>query len=81
MLEKGATGAAIYVLWTADAGSAGSKTGLLGEQTNTLDVSKLVGPLKGGTLAQLIQLIKSGNAYVSVGNKSHPVDAIRGQLE
>ncbi len=40
----------------------------------------LIGPLRGGTIADLITLIKSGNAYVSLGNKSHPVDAIRGQI-
>ena len=78
---KGTTGAAVYTLWVAEEGSAGSKLGLLGEQKNLIDASKLVGPLQGGTIAGLIQLIKSGNAYVSVGNKTHPVDAIRGQLE
>lgn len=40
----------------------------------------LTGPLAGKTAADLIALIKEGRAYVSVGNTSHPVDAIRGQI-
>jgi hypothetical protein len=40
----------------------------------------LIGPLQDGTLADLIELIQEGRAYVSIGNTSHPVDAIRGQI-
>jgi hypothetical protein len=76
---KGTKGANVYTLFVAGEGQEGSPTGILAE--GTIDETKLVGPLKGGTIADLIQLIKDGNAYVSIGNKSHPVDAIRGQID
>lgn len=75
----GTSGTAVYTLYVAGAGQEGSKTGVLAE--GVIDEADLVGPLQGGTLAGLIQLIKDGNAYVSIGNKSHPVDAIRGQID
>ena len=75
----GTSGTSVYTLYVAGAGEEGAKTGVLAE--GVIDETKLVGPLQGGTLADLIQLIKDGNAYVSIGNKSHPVDAIRGQID
>lgn len=47
----------------------------------TVEETSLTGTLAGGTVADLIALIEAGGAYVSVGNTSHPVDAIRGQIE
>ena len=40
----------------------------------------LTGSLEGGTLGDLIALIKDGKAYVSVGTTQTPVDRIRGQI-
>lgn len=74
----GTSGRLVYTLYVAGPGEEGSKTGILAE--GVIDETELVGPLAGGTLADLIQLIKDGNAYVSIGNKSHPTDAIRGQI-
>ena len=37
----------------------------------------------GGCIEMLpatLALIEAGNAYVSIGNTSHPIDAIRGQI-
>jgi hypothetical protein len=76
----GTSGTAVYTLYLADAGQeATTKVGLLSE--GVIDEAELVGPLQGGTLADLIELIKDGDAYVSIGNKSHPIDAIRGQID
>jgi hypothetical protein len=75
----GATGAAVYTLYVAGEGEEGAKTGNLAE--GVIDEADLVGPLQGGTIADLIQLVRDGSAYVSIGNKSHPVDAIRGPIK
>ncbi len=72
-------GESVYVLFVAEPGEEGAKTGILAE--GVIVEADLVGPLLGGTIADLIQLIKEGNAYVSIGNKSHPIDAIRGQID
>ncbi len=73
----GSSGAAVYTLFAGPM-REGTFVGVLAEGL-ILD-EDLIGPLRGGTIADLITLIKSGNAYVSLGNKSHPVDAIRGQI-
>ena len=57
----------------------GDFDGLLTE--GTIIDSDLVGTLEGKTVADLVALIESGEAYVSIGNESHPVDAIRGPIE
>jgi hypothetical protein len=76
----GTDGDAVYTLWIAEEPNEGTfLPGLLAE--GTVVEMDLIGPLQGGTLADLIELIEEGSAYVSVGNKSHPVDAIRGQIE
>jgi len=46
----------------------------------TIAEQDLTGPLRDKTIADLIALLEDGGAYVSIGNKSHPVDAIRGQI-
>ena len=73
----GTSGAAVYTLFAGPM-REGTFVGVLAEGLILDD--DLIGPLRGGTIADLITLIKSGNAYVSLGNKSHPVDAIRGQI-
>jgi hypothetical protein len=67
--------------------SSGPRDGLLAEGTFT--AKDLVGPLKGGTLAQLLDSIRVGHAYVNVhtsdgtatpGPGNFPGGEIRGQL-
>ena len=75
----GATGTAVYVLF---AGPAKTGTSFKGElASGTVEAGKLTGSLAGGTMGDLVALIQAGNAYVSVGNASHPVDAIRGPIK
>jgi hypothetical protein len=76
--KTGTAGSVVYTLYAAGAGEEGAKVGLLAD--GVINEDDLVGPLKGGTIADLIQLIRDGNAYVSIGNKSHPTDAIRGAV-
>jgi hypothetical protein len=77
----GTDGTAVYTLFAGPT-KTGTFTGLLPDETtdNTIIDADLVGTLSGKTVADLIALIKEGNAYVSIGNESHPVDAIRGQI-
>ncbi|MBN1631503.1 MAG: CHRD domain-containing protein [Thermoleophilia bacterium] len=75
----GASGDAVYTLYVADDPNEGTYQGTLAE--GTIIAMDLIGPLEGGTIADLLALIEDGEAYVSVGNESHPVDAIRGQIE
>lgn len=70
-------GAAVYTLFAGPM-EEGSFTGRLAE--GTIVEQDLTGPLRGKTIADLIALLDEGGAYVSIGNKSHPVDAIRGQI-
>ncbi|MFD0959892.1 CHRD domain-containing protein [Paenibacillus chungangensis] len=42
--------------------------------------SDLVGPLRGGTIRQLIREIERGNAYVNVHTLRYPDGEIRGQI-
>jgi hypothetical protein len=67
--------------------SSGPRDGLIAEGTFT--AKDLVGPLKNGTLAQLLDAIRAGNAYVNVhtsdgtatpGPGNFPGGEIRGQL-
>ena len=75
----GSEGDAVYTLYVADDPNQGTYQGTLAE--GTIVAMDLVGPLQGKTITDLLSLIEEGEAYVSVGNKSHPVDAIRGQIE
>jgi len=70
-------GAAVYTLFAGPM-EEGSFTGKLAE--GTIAEQDLTGPLRDKTIADLIALLEDGGAYVSIGNKSHPVDAIRGQI-
>ena len=75
----GSEGDAVYTLYVADDPNQGTYQGTLAE--GTIVAMDLVGPLQGKTITDLLTLVEDGEAYVSVGNKSHPVDAIRGQIE
>lgn len=73
----GTNGTAVYTLFAGPT-VEGQKFGELA--SGTIEDVDLTGTLAGMTVADLIALIKDGNAYASVGNKSHPVDAIRGPI-
>jgi hypothetical protein len=73
----GAVGTAVYTLYV-DESATEATPGILAE--GTIVEMDLIGPLQDATIADLIALIEEGNAYVSVGNKSH-LDAIRGQID
>ena len=74
-------GQAVVKLWPLGSAAArrGEVTGVLAE--GSVEAAKLTGSLSGLTVGDLIALIEAGDAYVSVGNTSHPVDAIRGQIK
>ncbi len=74
---SGTNGNAVYTLFAGPT-EEGQKYGELA--SGTIEDADLTGTLTGQTIGDLIALIKEGNAYASVGNKSHPVDAIRGPI-
>jgi hypothetical protein len=74
----GEYGTVVYTLFAGPA-KDGNFRGVLAEGTIVQD--ELIGPLEGGTVADLVALIGEGDAYVSIGNDSHPVDAIRGPIK
>jgi hypothetical protein len=57
----------------------GKFTGVLA--TGTITTRRLEGPLKGKTIADLVQEIKNGDAYVNVHTTLHPAGEIRGQIQ
>lgn len=77
----GSSGTAVYTLFAGPT-KEGLYEGILagGEPEDVIIDADLVGTLQGQTVADLIALIEEGQAYVSIGNESHPVDAIRGQI-
>jgi len=48
--------------------------------SGTINNSDLKGPLYGKSISDLINLIKSKNAYVNVHSQSHPDGEIRGEI-
>ncbi len=76
--EPGQTGEVVVTLFEGPT-IAGPHTGSVAE--GSITDADLTGMLAGKTLVDLVQLIQSGSAYVSVGNTSYPDGAIRGQLE
>lgn len=52
-----------------------------GVVTGVLTKKDLVGPLKGQSIARLIELMKAGKIYVNVHTEQHPDGEIRGQLK
>jgi hypothetical protein len=41
----------------------------------------LTGPLRGGSVHSLIQLVESGDAYINIQTMKHPDGEIRGQIQ
>jgi hypothetical protein len=56
----------------------GEFTGVLAR--GAITAADLRGPLEGKTIADLVDDIKAGNAYVNVHTKAHPGGEIRGQI-
>ena len=56
----------------------GKFTGVLAR--GSITAAELQGPLKGKTIADLVDDIKAGDAYVNVHTKAHPGGEIRGQI-
>ena len=57
----------------------GRFSGILAE--GTITAKTLIGDLQGKTLADLVALLKSGNAYVTILTATYPSGEIRGQIE
>ena len=57
----------------------GKFSGTLSE--GTITEKDLAGDLQGKTMNDLVQMIKSGDAYVNVHTDAHPDGKIRGQLK
>lgn len=74
----GQGGSTVYTLFAGPT-VAGRFSGVLCE--GAMKSGSLVGPLRGGTLADLVLSIQSGSVYVTIGTTSHPVDALRGQIK
>lgn len=49
--------------------------------TGTITDGNLVGPLAGMTVADLVEQIEAGNAYVNVHTEANPGGEIRGQIK
>ena len=57
----------------------GKSNGVLAE--GTITSANLTGPLAGKTIKDLINVMRSGNAYVNVHTKQNPAGEIRGQIK
>ncbi|MBN3582613.1 CHRD domain-containing protein [Algoriphagus aestuarii] len=60
------------------AASSGLNNGVIAD--GIIDASKLVGPLAGMSIAELVAELESGNIYVNVHTTSNPGGEIRGQV-
>jgi hypothetical protein len=49
--------------------------------TGSFTAQDLIGPMKGKTILELVDSMKSGDTYLSVDTEKHPTGEIRGQLE
>jgi CHRD domain len=58
---------------------SGKFTGVLAK--GLITAASLSGPLKGKTIADLVDQIKAGMAYVNVHTTAHPGGEIRGQIK
>lgn len=76
--KKGTSGPPVANLFPGPK-KQGKFSGVLAE--GTLTQKDLSGDLKGKTLDALVDMIKSGNAYVNVHTEAFPDGEIRGQLK
>src|SRR5215510_14021704 len=49
--------------------------------TGSFTAQDLLGPMKGKTILELVDSMKSGGTYLIVDTEKHPAGEIRGQLE
>ena len=49
--------------------------------TGSFTAQDLIGPMKGKTILELVDLMKSGDTYLIIDTGKHPTGEIRGQLE
>jgi hypothetical protein len=49
--------------------------------TGSFTAQNLIGPMKGKTILELVDSMKSGDTYLIVDSEKHPTGEIRGQLE
>lgn len=76
--KAGSNGAVIVTLFDGPT-KKGKFTGTLAKGSFT--AANLTGSLKGKTIADLLNLIDAGEAYVNVGTTQHPKGEIRGQIQ
>jgi hypothetical protein len=76
--KKGENGPPIAGLFGGPA-REGAVNGILAEGTITEE--SLLGELQGKKIADLVRLLKSGNAYVNIHTETFPDGEIRGQIK
>jgi hypothetical protein len=77
MAKKGADGPPVAGLFSEE--KKGKFSGVLKE--GTIEDKDLMGSLQGKTVADLVSLFKSGDAYVNVHTSANPDGEIRGQIK
>lgn len=75
--KPGANGSGLVILYPGPT-KTGPFTGTL--SAGYFGGSVLIGPLAGKTIADFVDLITSGQAYVNVGTVTHPAGEVRGQI-
>jgi hypothetical protein len=73
----GSSGRGLFILFPGPTQS-GIFTGVLAQ--GNFNASALIGSLTGKTIADLVALVESGQAYVNVGTLKNPKGEIRGQI-
>lgn len=76
--KPGSNGQGVLILYPGP-DIVGPYTGVLAQ--GYFNASALIGSLKGTTVADLIVLLQSGEAYVNVGTVKNPGGEIRGQVK
>ena len=76
--KKGEEGGVVVGLF-AGPKKVGQFSGVLAK--GTITDKSLIGPLEGKTIGDLVELIKSGGAYVNVHTDEHPGGEVRGQFK
>lgn len=76
--EPGVNGPVVVLLFGGPT-TSGRTNGVLAE--GTITAGDLTGPLAGMTIADLLDLISAGGAYVNVHTDANPGGEIRGQLK
>jgi hypothetical protein len=75
--KQGENGPVVVVLYKGTT-PTGIKNGALAQ--GSITASQLEGPLKGKQISDLVNIIKSGDAYANVHTEQNPKGEIRGQI-